>query len=237
MGAKRTERVFAYHQVGTESMGPEHRVALLDVVLATGRILPAVDRLDRSEMAKECFEEEGSRLEDRFEMATPRAMQALKSIARSWIRRLPEEGSRHTRFTCVDVLAGDLDRVFLSIGDWQGSFATGLVFDAADLIRRGAEIRGTDLLDRFDWALRNAVERTYRSQRDAKDAIQAAVDHVLENRTVAGEDALRALDDCTVFPGTCEITWNGPLPLDLAVGIWRGEEATPMPRAGEINPI
>lgn len=221
MSAKRTERALAYHQVGTESMGSEHRMALLDVVLATGRILPAVDRLDRSEMAKECFDEEDARLEDRFETATPRAMQALKSVARGWIRRLPEEGSRHTNFTCVDLLAGDLDRVFLSIGEWQGSFATGLVFDAADLIRRGAEIRTTDLLDRLDWAIRNAVERTYRSQREAKDAIQAAVEHVLENRTVAGEPALYALADCVRYPGTCELTWEGALPLDVAIEVWR----------------
>lgn len=215
--------VLAYHQVGTDSMESSIRAALLNEILRIGAILPATARVKRREMWEECFTPESQTfpLYARFNRATPKALAALQALASEVVSRLPEEGATHTLFNCVDVLAGDLDRVFLAVGAWFGPFANGFVFDAGQLISAGARVRLSDLFHDFNQAIRRASRQSYRSTAAATRAIQGAIERVLDERTLEDEPAILALHDCAKRPGTCELTWDGPLPINLAVEVWR----------------
>lgn len=210
----------AYHQVGTDSMEPRDRENLLKKVMEIGSLLPAVERVSRAEMEAECFGSEREvALHQRFR-SSPETLAALRDMAGEWTRRLPEEGSVHTMFNCVDILAGDLGRLFLSVGDWY-TVPTGFVFDAEELVEKGAAFRPSDMLRNLDFAVENAVKERFRSVGAARKRIEQVIDEVVADNNFYGKEAVRELRHfAKKLYGTEELVWEGRLPLDLAVEAW-----------------
>lgn len=226
-----TDIIKAYHQVGTDSMSPRERAALLGQILEIGAILPAVERVQHKEMYNECFSEtqtETSTIYGRFRSATPKAVKALEEMAFEWIEKLPEEGTTHTLFNCVDLLAGDLGNIFLSLGTWY-QIPNGLVYDAEDLIRRGARFRPFDLLAHFESAIREAISHPYSTVREARNLIESMIHGELEERSLSGKAAISELRNCVAGaehyknPGcpSGEIAWPGRLPVGWALEVWQ----------------
>lgn len=226
----------AYHQVGTDAMSSEERAQLLNFILRVGTILPATHRVKRQEMVDECFEikfESTDPIYRKFKDATPKAMKALEQMAREWVNRLPEEGTVHTLFTCTDLLAGDLDNIFLSVEGWHQAIDNGFVFDAEELLRNGAHFRYTDFLGRFSDAIEEAIKHDYPTVKEARWMIEGLLTGVLDDRATRGEEGIYDLRDCIAGAGDYEgargcykgeVVWTGPLSVDLATEIWREGE-------------
>lgn len=215
----------AYHQVGGADKTPAQRAVFIDQILDLGEIIPAIQRVKRGEMWHECFSEESQGCHTVEEMCvrgtSPKAREALAILTREKLALLPEEGTTHTMFNCLDLLAGDFEGVFLSIGDWY-DHPSGFVFDAEELVAAGASYRGVDLLGYYDYKLTEALKNwSYGSVVQAKKAIEAALESVHENHESKGEEALTLLraECASGCPG--EIVWPGSLPLGLAVEMWR----------------
>ncbi len=220
----------AYHQVGTDSMEPAERSELLARVIKIGSLLPATQRVRRAEMEDECFGDSESAvpLHLRFEMANETTLAALRQMAREWVRQLPENGTSHTMFTCADILAGDMDRIFMSIGNWYG-VDTGFVFDAEELIGKGAAFRPQDMLGPLDYHLENISKRKFDSILQARASIESVIEGVLFEYSHHGRQALSELRKCQAKSGKkykewgctkAEIVWDGPLPLGLSIEAW-----------------
>lgn len=211
----------AYHQVGGDDRTPAERREFMRRILEDGFIKPAVDRVKRSEMEGECFgDAQGS--QDIPSLSTSaESLAALTEMAREWLARLPVEGTTHTMFNCMDLLAGDFGKVFLSVGDWY-SYPNGFVFDAEELLRAGASYRPRDLLGYYRFKIEAAAALTYDSAEDARRELEEIFDSIREAHETTGLEAVRVLEaDCV--PGGCpgEIVWPGSLPLGLAIGMWR----------------
>lgn len=214
----------AYHQVGTDEMEPEEYSKLLAHVMEIGEIVPASRRIARREMEEECFgKRQGIRLRDRFRRSTPEAIGAMEKIAWKAVSELPEQGTSHTMFNCVDVLAGDLDRVFLSVKDWY-AIPNGLVFDAEQLLSMGAAFRPQDALTAVSRELEHLSKKEFDDEEEALSEIQESIREVVDFSSLYGHEARRALKQCLkIGKGECpggEIVWDGRLPVDLAVEIW-----------------
>lgn len=217
-------------------MSPKKRAELFDHILRLGTILPAIERVKRREMQDECFsplEIHGAPIRHKFEGATRKAMAALEEMAQEVIDQLPEKGTTHTLFNCTDLLAGDLDRLFLSIGGWYTGFKNGFIYDAQDLLMRGARFRPFDLLGHFNSAITEAVKLNYKTVKEARGVIESMIDGEIQDRSYTGKEGLDDLDACLAGAGDyqdnprcrrSEIVWEGRLPVSLAVEAWRNEE-------------
>lgn len=212
----------AYHQVGGAGQEPWKREALFDQVLKLGEIVPATLRIARSEMNYECFNGPASvNLRSRFKDSGRYALEALEEMAVDVIDQLPEDGSKQTHFNCVDLLAGDLDLVFLSIDRWY-DVHNGFVFDAVKLIKEGATFRPVDLLGQFDRGLQEISRGNYPNVSEARYAIEAEIQDVLSSGQFFGSQAIRRLKTYVKSKKTLgELVWDGPLPLDLAIEGWK----------------
>lgn len=226
----------AYHQVGTDSMSPKKRAELFDHIVKLGALLPAMERVKRLEMKNECFSSAshyGATIQDKFKDATKNARKALKEMAQEVIAQLPEEGTTHTLFNCTDLLAGDMGRIFLSIGEWYTGFKNGFVFDAHDLLMRGARFRPLDLLGHFNSAITEAVKYSYKTVRESRYLIENMIYGEVQDRSYTGQEGIDELEECLAGAGDyenrkgcpgAEIVWEGRLPVSLAMGAWRDEE-------------
>lgn len=212
----------AYHQVGSDAQEPFKREALFDQVLELGEIIPATLRVARSEMEFECFNGPASvNLRSRFKDSGRYALEALEEMAVDVIDQLPEEGTKQTHFNCVDLLAGDLDLVFLSPGRWY-AVPNGFVFDAMELLEEGAAFRPIDLLGQLDLGLKEVSQSNYPNVSEARYAIEAEIQDVLQNGQFFGSQAVRRLKSYIKSGKTLgELVWDGPLPLDLAIEGWK----------------
>lgn len=217
----------AYHQVGIDGMKPRELSQLLERVAKLGVILPATDRLSRGEMELECFDQSRYPIRTRFKGARSMMIEAMEDIARERISILPEDGSPQSMFNCIDLIAGDLNLVFLSIGDWY-AVPNGFVFDAADLLERGAEFRPGDILGELGYRLEEVSRWNYGTYSEARRAIEDVAKDVIRRNSLRGASALRAIKRCLKEgEGDCkvgELVWEGPLPLDLSVEAWDWDE-------------
>jgi hypothetical protein len=225
----------AYHQVGTEGMAKGKKAAVFDIIANEGLISPAIKRVERGEMWEECYGDTYTeRILDKYGEATPYAIQALERLADGWLKKLPEKGSRSTNFNCRDMIAGDFNRIFLSFTDFYyiGSEGkTGFVFDALELIRRGASFRPRDLLGLIDQGIDAASRYEYKSVEEAAAAIERRIAFELADQEILGEEALRSIEECVSgtgdYEGTTpgcyagELVWQGALSLSLAKEAWR----------------
>lgn len=222
----------AYHQVGSDEWSPEDLAAAVDEVMRVGSIIPAVDRVDRKEMDRECFtdEDRGSTIRQKWPKATPNALAALEEIARTQVNKLPDSGITQTLFNCADLLAGDFELVFLRPGDWY-AVPNGFVFDARELLKKGARFRPRDLLGEYVAALNVVVTQKYNSLRAARREILAMIDLVKGEMEYKGEDAYKFLEECLKGKWICkdqgydhEIVWPGALDIRLATQTWKNGE-------------
>jgi hypothetical protein len=193
------KRILAYHQVGGDDRTPKERRAFLDQILDLGEIVPAIERIQRQEMYNECFTEEamgGHTVDSLLRKAGSEAREALTLMAKEKISLLPVEGSTHTMFNCLDLIAGDFERVFMSVGDWYNA-SNGFVFDAEELLMAGASYRPRDLLGYYGNRLEKAVGFTYDSVEDARRELESVFESVRDDHEAtrkAGITLLRA--DC-----------------------------------------
>lgn len=215
----------AYHQVGGDDRTPEQRKAFLKQVLDLGEIVPAIQRIQRQEMYNECFTEQSQGGHSVHELL-PRdsgadASEALILMVKEKVALLPEDGSTHTMFNCLDLLAGDFERVFLSVKDWYNS-PNGFVFDAEELLMAGARYRPRDLLGYYAQAVEGFVDLTYDSVEDARRELKRALANVRKSHEATGETGIYLLrTDCAKEACPGEVIWLGPLPLQLAIEMWR----------------
>lgn len=211
-------------------MDPHSRKELFDEIFGSGMILPASAHLAQSAMEYKCLTgPQRTTLRSRFPGPS---VEALETIVRYLIRQLPLEGSTRTHFTCLDLLAGDLDRIFLSVEKWYEAIPNGFVFDAERLVLEGAAVRPRDLLWRLDMAFVEAMSYEYPIPEMVGQALNAAIEETLMNGQFFGKDAIVYLRNLTsgprVIPGPplekSEVVWNGPLPLEMALEAWREGE-------------
>lgn len=220
----------AYHMVGSDEWPREDLAAAVDEITLVGELLPAVYRLDQEEMEAECFsgKNRGSTIRQKWPKATPKALEALEEMAREKIEELPRSGLSRSLFNCADLIAGDLEVIFLSVGDWY-SVPNGFVFDARELMEGGACFRPSDLLGEYTRALDIVVRQKYRSVARAREEILAMIDLVKGEMQSCGPSAVKVLEACMKGGGICagksstgfEIVWPGPLSLDLAIEVWK----------------
>ena len=215
----------AYHQVGGDDKTPAERKTFLAQILRLGEIIPAIERVQRREMYNECFTEEAQGAHSIRELSRgrfgPEAREALTIMANEEISLLPEKGTTHTMFNCLDLIAGDFERIFLSIGDWY-NFPNGFVFDAEELIKDGAAYRPRDILGYYGGAIEEVGKFTYDSVEDARRAIEEAIEQVRYDHESTGKEALTLLRaDCSAEGCPGEIVWPGSLPLGRSIEMWR----------------
>jgi len=215
----------AFHQVGGDDQTPAKRKSFLDQILDLGGIIPAIKRVQRQEMYNECFTVESQGAHSVRELlsdsSSPEVREALMVMAQEKINLLPVDGSTHTMFNCLDLIAGDFERVFLSVGDWY-SVENGFVFDAVDLLSSGARYRSRDMLGYYARAVGKVACLTYDSADDARRELEDAIKTVREDYETTGKEAITLLRaDCA--GGRCpgEIVWHGTLPLGRAIEMWR----------------
>jgi hypothetical protein len=200
--------------------------AALERVLAEGQILPAIFRLTAETVRGLCKETLDLVLKMYVNPPEPVlvGLQALRDLAAEAAEHYAaapgaKPGFQTTKLQCVDILSGDGARVFLSPWKWplvtRGK-PTGLVYDAEDLVRKGARYRPRDLL--FDYT--DAVWRGLGAWLTVENA-KAAIVRGLRDVSMweyQGDDALTGL---RASEGTrAEIVWEGPLPVDGAREIW-----------------
>lgn len=142
-----------------------------------------------------------------------------------------------TGLECEDLLAGDVDRVFLSFGRWMSPGAlNGFVFDAEDLVRRGAETRPEDMLAVFLAHIERVLrDPEWETPAAAREEIERGLAAALAVDEHGGEPALRRirrwskLSDRELRIARPEIVWRGPLPVELAVEVWKNGERKEIP--------
>lgn len=219
----------AYHMVGSDEWSSRDLAAALDEILEVGELLPASHRLDRKEMEAECFtgKNRGSTIRQKWPKATRNSLLALAAMAREKIDELPASGLDRSLFNCADLLAGDLELIFLRPGDWY-SVPNGFVFDARELMEKGACFRPKDLLGEYVQAIDVVVRQKYRSVARAREEIRAMIDLVKGEMEYCEAGAYQVLEACVNGKGVCagrrndlEIIWPGPLPLSMAIEVWK----------------
>jgi len=211
-------------------------------VLHQGEILPSSERVDPSVFMWDCQNTMNEiRREIEFNDLEPNentfaalydwADQEVQSLE-EWQREIgTEETHRETEFYCIDLLAGDLDRVFLSVGNWVrwAPSHTGFVFDAEELVWKGAGIRTTDLSLAYMAALQRVLMKLFRSKGEAREAFEGGLQKVVRANTSWKKEAKdwlrmssRSLTKAALPEGgMAELVWEGSLPLKLAIEVWR----------------
>lgn len=207
--------ILAYHYVagGEDAM----KRILMDgkLVPATERIDPLVSRLrcgdfmataqGRAEAHPYSFDSLEDLLDERIE-----------EIDSSNVPALERTGSE-TQFHCVDLLAGDLENIFMSVRDWPEWLqdpANGFTFDAAFLIKKGARMRPFDLLDDYESAIWEALVLD-RGQNisDFKRIFRS----IQKKNELSGRRALESIKDS--YRG--ELVFRGEIPVNWAQEIWK----------------
>jgi len=233
----------AYHQV--------RQPADVDAILETGAVLPLIRFIEPSQVRASCadflraFRSRHRQEPRKVAMAGFGAVieEAIDAIQRRQeglgIRPagLPwkstgwsGEGGEvpATNLQCEDILAGDITFVFLSPGYWTNDWRpSGFGFDAEELVRRGAVVRPEDFLARFIRHIESVLMKEWGSPEEAKTEIERGLARIVEDEQIYGADALAALrrfdrqDVRKLRAAGPEIVWLGPLPVDLAVEVWK----------------
>lgn len=221
----------------------------MDRIVARGEILPGAMRLDPDLFLQKC-RLEFLELADLASIDEPEVklnltvLAALEELAKESVeslhrfqRKAGVEGTqRTTQYACPDLLAGDLQRVFLSLESWP-SWAKqiseepqlhGFVFDAEDLVNGGARLRPRDLLRKYRHALEDLLRSKIRSKDKAYVEVLKTLERVQREGERRGPDALafmfsdamyRQREEARESGVTVELVWDGPLPLEMAVSV------------------
>lgn len=210
----------AYHYVSSPTA--------LERILEEGQVVPAVHRLSGKTIRGICDETLDLVLRMYAVGAPPEILtgiQALRELgeeAAAFYERIAKPAGAEfqtTKLQCVDILSGDGGKVFLAPWRWPlvaHGKKTGLVYDAEDLVRRGAGYRPKDLMFDYSEAVWEGL-RGWRTVGEAKGAILRSLKAALKWE-YHGEDALSGLRASA--GRRPEITWEGPLPVEWAMEIW-----------------
>jgi len=213
----------AYHYVEPPPLGQ----ITVSELLEKGAIFPAAFRVQPDIIEHRCEQE----MDIYQDIGTPMGLRGLRILMAERSREVADVSSGTTRgtgFYCEDLLAGDALLVFLSVSKWGIADAevipNGFVFDAEEIIRRGASLRMGDLQMNFGYAIENALMRDYPSPAAARDSLKRALAAVLARYQFSGNRALRLLrKDPAAYR---EIVFPGPIALDWAIEAWENGELT-----------
>lgn len=206
-----------------------HRVRGISVreIVKNGVILPAAYRTARSEFDDMCT---GFLKEQESWDIDPNTALAIRELAAAEADRYELMSARLTGkeksfFGCVDLLAGDAGSVFLSLHNWLNSFETlpgtiqGFIYDAEDLVKKGACYRRVDFERAYMNALDPVLFQSHASPEAAMKAIERSLDRVRSSQ-ICGKAALKEIRKNSTHQG--EIVWEGPLPVEWALEIVDG---------------
>lgn len=203
----------------------------LEKILKKGAIFPVAFRLD-PEYLQGCMDLLFTVRENVADEGNPEAIRGVELLIEKRWNEIAAVSSRETDETglfCGDVLAGDAFSVFLSTGGWgrveEEVAPNGFVFDAEDLIRRGALFRGDDLLGNYDYTLEGAAWLKG-SATAIRDELERQLDAVQKRWQVKGEAAIAKLrKDPEEWD---ELVFAGPVNLKWAVEMWDDGELVAM---------
>lgn len=233
--------VKAYHYV----MGGK---LFVESILKGGYITPAKDRLNW-ETAKTICDQDIAEME-REKGVSKVGLEAFVRVVREQIKGL----RRHhgflpwTTLHCEDFVAGDLENIFFSVGDWpEGlrkfrklhrhkgpeSIKNGFVFDAVELVSIGGRLRLVDFGFFYQLLLGVVFPKMFKEEKFAEfagshsaETVSEAIDMLdtIRNKMMAiefrGDDALTIFQEGRIAPGRSEIVLDGPLSTDHATEIW-----------------
>jgi hypothetical protein len=213
-------------------------------VLDDGVLLPASERLTRGDYQRECRNGYLTYV-SQAKNPDPLAAEALWSLIeeRLDLLRPGKATGVQSSFLTSDVLAGDMDCIFLAPFDWYGlcgEYGSGFVFDAEKLIRSGAGLREDDIARYYRYAILDVLESRWHLQVHAEKALLRDLYEVKAQRELRGKAALAALEVLDrewrgrVAKGkrtgkpvallNAEMTWCGRLNIDDAIEIWKDEK-------------
>lgn len=217
--------VKAYHTV---LGGPEN----VRQILEEGVIRPASERMDPAKAQALCSDLitqitwSGSK-------TIPEATEAfieLLELRLQDLRPLPPYTTR-TEFQCDDLIAGDLDQIFLSLGSWlpEGHFPgkhNGFTFDAEYLIEDGAAIRTADLVEEYDGEITDFL--WHKGGEKTAEALARRLDDVKNRYELRGKKALRALEKGRFQPGYAELVYPDRIMTWQALEAWMDGRPVPV---------
>lgn len=216
--------------------------------------MPAKDRLNW-ETAKSICDTDIAQIEKvhkRFISSI--GLEAFKRVIRDQIRNLGRWHGvmPHTTLHCEDIVAGDLNNLFFSAGDWPEnvrkfwklhrhkgpkSIKNGFVFDAFELIAIGGRLRFMDFGFFYELLLGVVLPGMFVQEKFAEwvgrgspstvteaIAILDSIQNKMMSMESLGDEAMNALLAGRVEPGTSEIVFDGQLSIDHAIEIWREGE-------------
>jgi len=221
----------------------------LDVALKDGLLTPAKDRLNW-ETAKTICDQDITQMEQEKGVSEI-GLEAFRRVIREQIKGL----RRHhgflpwTTLHCEDFIAGDLESIFFSVGDWpEGirkfrelhrhkgpkSIKNGFVFDAFELIEMGGRLRLVDFGMFYQLLLAVVFPKMFEAKEfasliniEAPSTVNEAIDilDAIRNKMMGmefyGDGAMAALQEGQVIPGRSEIVLAGAISTDHAIEIWK----------------
>lgn len=233
----------AYHQV--------RQPGDVEAILETGAILPLINFIDPSQVRASCADflrAFRSRHRQEPKMVPAAAFSAIVDEAVEAIRERQQQGGIRppglpwkatgwtgeagevpaTNLQCEDILAGDLIFVFLSPGYWTNDWRpSGFGFDAEELVRQGVGVRPVDFLSHYIKHIESVLMKDWRSQEEAKTAIERGLARIVRDEQIHGAEALAELrrfekqDAARLRATGPELVSVGALPVDLAVEVWK----------------
>lgn len=197
-------------------------------------IVPAIDRLNPEIFQDKCAAElENVAYHLQGKPIDPMAFKGLGQLIADRLEHFSSSspGSRHTfsQLGCIDFLAMDAENVFLQVGQWPmwaGENPTGFVFDAEDLVRRGAFFRDKDLAPLYWDGLLKVMLKKFETADQAEDEIVSMFGDVQKKYDKFDAAALNALKKKVRGSQPPELLWHGRLPVALAIDwLYEGETA------------
>ncbi len=190
-------------------------------ILKKGSILPAAYRINPTHLVGSCWDQLYFLKEMELgEGGNPIGRAGVELLIHERVDEILEVSSQETDdtgFFCGDLLAGDAFSVFLSTGEWgRGDAeekANGFVFDAEDLIRRGAVLREGDLLDPYNQVTEGMAWTKAKSPKAARKVLKRKLSQIQTEYEFKGERAIQELRKDPnewrelLFPGPVSLTW------------------------------
>ncbi len=221
-----SERILAYHYIPPK---------FVDTVLADGRIKTALEHTNPYKFRDYCedsIKDLVERMVDRNSDVVMRNVATLFYFVNKEVESVgewqrdegiePVEGE--TKFYCWDFLAGDIEGVFLGLDNFPhwADVPNGLVFDAEELVRRGARLRMGDLLPRYEEAVRRVMTEDLEDY-EFIETLEEALQDVKTKGEFQGDAAIRKMrkGEWRGVDESPELVWPGSLPVEWAIEVWK----------------
>lgn len=199
----------------------------IESILQDGFIRPQVNRLSASYWAESC----DRWLEDlKYDinwgeiLGSTESSEAVRTLISEKLEMAEAEKATSTEFQCLDLIAGDLDYVFLQVGkwpDWTKSGRVGFSFDAVQLIENGALLRRKDIIRNYHLVVERALKTWVPGDtvRSARKRIVDGLERVRNRHTHSGATAMRLLPE-VASTGKAELLYPRDLPVGAALEVF-----------------